>query len=72
MSQHHNQPVIPTASTVFVFPPIPLASGDTVYDRNGEKHRVVAVTVRIGTEDSDTPIEVDLESRFGGWWVPTP
>lgn len=72
MSQHRNHPVIPTATTVFVFPPIPLASGDTVFDPNGDKHRVVGVTVSIATEDSDTPIEVDLESRFGGWWAPTP
>ena len=50
--------------------PAPLASGDTVYDIDGNAHPVVTVTLRITTADSDTPIEVDLESRFGGWWAP--
>jgi len=71
MSQHHESTNAATA-TEFVPCPAPVASGDTVYDVNGNAHRVLAVTLRITTADSDTPTDVDLESRFGGWWFPTP
>ena len=72
MSQHHDQSVNPTATTKFVYPPVPLASGDTLYEPNGDQRRVVKVTLHIHTDDSDTPGEVELEPRFGGWWAPMP
>ena len=71
MFQHHNESESPVAvSTPFRFPQIPLVSGDTAHDADGNERAIKNVSVLITTADSATPIEVKLEYRFGGWWAP--
>ncbi|MFC5178179.1 hypothetical protein [Nocardioides taihuensis] len=58
-----------TRQTPVQFPPIPLLSGDTVEGSDGPA-RLRSVTVCI-TLDDGSRMDIDLESRFGGWWAPT-
>lgn len=63
MAQHST-----STSTSLQFPPVPLASGDTV--TTGETTTpVVAMDVTVHLGDGGEH-KVALEYRFGGWWVP--
>lgn len=48
--------------------PAPLASGGWVTDASGIKRRITGITVNVDVEDSQTPLEVELEFRYNGWW----
>lgn len=63
-----NEPPRP-APTFVQFPPIPLLSGDTVADTDGNPHTIEQATITLVGDDG-TRFEVDLEYRFGGWWAP--
>lgn len=56
------------AATPVQFPPIPLLSGNTFTDAEGNEHLVDAVTVTITAADG-THRDLNLVYQFGGWWV---
>lgn len=70
MSQHSNATIPAIPNLTFCFPPIPLASGDTITDAHGRKHTVTGVKIVITTAHPSVPVEITLEDKFGGWWAP--
>ena len=70
MSNDSNTPNPPSNQNLLVFPPIPLASGETHSDADGGKRLVTGVTVLVSLEGTSEPNAVSLEYRFGGWWAP--
>lgn len=61
----------PSGHDAVTFPPIPLATGNSFVDDNGVTHVVEKVVITVIAGDGTTK-EVELESRLGAWWAPTP
>lgn len=76
MSQQHSTASSSPSSasapqTLMAFPPIPLASGNTLPGTDGGHYAVSSVTILLTRQGSTEPTEIVLEERFGGWWAPT-
>lgn len=60
----------PAAKPTFAqIPPIPLVSGDTFRTDDEAAHPIESITVTITGTDGASQ-QINLEYRFGGWWVP--